>query len=98
MEINKEIKGSEITFFVKGRLNTVTSSTFEEEVKQNIVGKSLVIFDFTNLSYISSAGLRIILVTQKTMKSQGKFIIRNVNDNILDLFEMTGFRDILCIE
>ena len=98
MEITKNIKDSELDIQLRGRLDTSTAPQLEEEIKHSINGIKTFILDLKDLEYMSSAGLRIILSAQKTMNKQGKLIIRNVNDTIMEVFEMTGFADILSIE
>ena len=98
MEITKNIKDSELDIQLRGRLDTSTAPQLEEEIKHSINGIKTFILDLNDLEYMSSAGLRIILSAQKTMNKQGKLIIRNVNDTIMEVFEMTVFADILSIE
>lgn len=98
MTIDKKINGEELTISLIGRLDTTTAPLLEEEIKNTINGITKLVFDFKKLEYISSAGLRILLSTQKTMKNQGSMVIRNVNEIVNDVFEMTGFSDILTIE
>lgn len=98
MEITKNIKDSELDIQLRGRLDTSTAPQLEEEIRHSINGIKTFILDLKDLEYMSSAGLRIILSAQKTMNKQGKLIIRNVNDTIMEVFEMTGFADILSIE
>lgn len=81
-----------------GRLDTTTAPELEAELKNVIEGCSDLVFDFENLEYISSAGLRILLATQKTMNKQGAMVIKNVAASIMEVFEITGFVDILTIE
>lgn len=98
MEIKKQINDKELIIGLKGRLDTSTAPQFEEAVKESLAGMTSFILDLEELEYMSSAGLRIILTAQKTMNKQGKMVIRNVNDTIMEVFEMTGFADILTIE
>lgn len=98
MEITQEKKDSELIMALKGRLDNSTAAQFDEAVKASINGTKSLILDFKELEYLSSAGLRIILSAQKIMNRQGKMTIRNVNDTIMEVFEMTGFADILTIE
>lgn len=98
MIINKDINGSKMKIALEGRLDTTTSPQLETEIKNNINGINELDVDFTNLSYISSAGLRVLLSAQKIMNKQGKMTIRNANADIMDVFEVTGFIDILNIE
>lgn len=96
MNIEKNLNKNELTINLEGRLDTVTSPQLETELEFDGIQK--LIFDFKKLDYISSAGLRIMLMAQKTMNKQGKMIIRNVNEAIMEIFEITGFCDILTIE
>ena len=94
MTINKEKNGSELVLTLEGRLDTTTAPMLEKELKQEIGGVNLLIMNFAGVEYISSAGLRVLLAAQKVMNRQGQMIIRNVNDTIADIFEITGFSDV----
>ena len=98
MTINKKTNGSELTIALTGRLDTTTSPQLESAVNESIAGTETLIFDLQDLSYISSAGLRVLLSAQKVMNKQGEMIIRNANDAVMDIFDVTGFIDILNIE
>lgn len=98
MNINKTIQGSTLHIALEGRLDTTTAPKLEEELKQSIGDNTELILDFTELEYLSSAGLRVLLAAQKIMNKQGKMVIRGVNDVISEVFEVTGFADILTIE
>ncbi len=98
MTINKEVKQSELILSLSGRLDTGTSPLLEAEIKDGIGGMTSLVFDFSDLEYISSAGLRVLLSAQKMMNNQGKMVVRNVNETVRDVFEITGFCDILTIE
>lgn len=98
MEISKQLNGSELTLSLVGRLDTSTAPELEAVIKENITGITKLVMDFSSLEYLSSAGLRVILSTQKTMNKQGEMVIRNVNETINEVFEITGFIDILTIE
>ena len=98
MDIKKIANGQELTVEVSGRLDTVTAPTLEAELKTSLDGVTVLVFDFAGLDYISSAGLRVLLSTQKVMNKQGKMIIRNANDSIMEIFDVTGFVDLLTIE
>lgn len=97
MTIETTKNGNEINLHVMGRLDTTTAPQLELECKK-IGDISLLIMDFDGLDYVSSAGLRVILAAQKIMAKQGKLIIKNVNETIMEVFEVTGFSDILNIE
>lgn len=97
MTINKKQEGTKLEILLEGRLDTTTSPMLEEELKQSIGGITELIFDFEKLEYISSAGLRILLAQQKIMNKQGSMVVKNVNEVIDEVFEVTGFSDILTI-
>ena len=98
MTIEKNLNRTELTVTIVGRLDTVTAPQLEAEFKGNINGVEKLVLDFAELEYLSSAGLRVILAAQKVMNKQGEMIIKNVNDTINEIFEVTGFIDILTIE
>lgn len=98
MDINKTVNGEELTVALVGRLDTTTAPELEEEWKEGLNGVTALIVDFSKLEYISSAGLRVILSAQKKMNTQGSMVIKNVNEGIMEVFEITGFSDILTIE
>ena len=98
MIIEKTLNGTELTVTISGRLDTTTAPQLEAEFKQSIAGVEKLVLDFTALEYLSSAGLRVLLAAQKVMNKQGEMVIRNVNDTINEIFEVTGFIDILTIE
>ena len=98
MEIIKKKEGCVLNVALEGRLDTTTAPQLEEVIKTELDGVSELIFDFAKLDYISSAGLRVMLTAQKTMNTQGSMKIRNVCEEIREVFEITGFNDILTIE
>ena len=98
MTIEKKLDGSKMTVAIKGRLDTTTAPQLEAELRSDMDGIADLVFDFTNLEYISSAGLRVLLSTQKTMNRQGTMVVRNVNSDVMEVLEVTGFVDILTIE
>ena len=98
MNIIKTQEGSKLTLAVDGRLDTATAPQLEAEIKDSLNGVTELVLEFENLVYLSSAGLRLILTAQKIMNRQGKMIVRHVNETILEVFEVTGFSDILTIE
>lgn len=98
MTIEKNQEGLKLTISVVGRLDTVTAPDLEKEIKDSIEGISELVMDFEKLDYISSAGLRVLLSAQKTMNKQGSMVVKNVNDDINEIFEVTGFSDLLTIE
>lgn len=98
MTINKETIGDSLSLYLEGRLDTITAPQLEAEFKQNLAGVKSLCLDMKELVYLSSAGLRVILSAQKQMNKQGKMKVRNVNETIMEVFEVTGFTDILTIE
>ena len=98
MMIEKNLNGTEVNVKVTGRLDTTTAPELEAELKQSFGGITKLVLDFMELEYLSSAGLRVLLSAQKTMDKQGEMIIKNVNETINEIFEVTGFIDILTIE
>lgn len=98
MTIDKKANGSELTVTLIGRLDTTTAPALETELKEALDGTEHLILDFAALDYLSSAGLRVILAAQKIMNRQGDMVVRNVNDTIAEIFDVTGFSDILTIE
>ncbi len=98
MEIKKTLDGTTLTVKLEGRLDTTTSPKLEEELKSSVDGLTCLVFDLEKLEYISSAGLRVFLATQQIMNKQGEMIFRNVNETVMDVFEVTGFADVLTIE
>ena len=93
--IEKKSEGKNLSFALAGRLDTTTAPDLEKEVKDNIEGVENLDFDFANLEYISSAGLRIILSARKKMKSDNAVVIKGASKEVRDIFEMTGFSSIL---
>ncbi|WP_051195204.1 STAS domain-containing protein [Pseudobutyrivibrio ruminis] len=83
---------------LEGRLDTSTAPQLEDAINRDIAEITDLSFDFKNLEYISSAGLRVLLSTQKVMNKQGKMIIKNVSEEVMEIFDVTGFSDILTIE
>lgn len=99
MDIVKNYDGKELTIQIKGRIDTVTAPDFENEINDEIGKFDSLILDFTDLEYISSAGLRVLIATQKKLKPEGiPMAIKNVNDAISEIFRMSGFDKILKIE
>ena len=97
MTISKNLEGEKLTILLEGRLDTTTSPALEAELKEALTGITELVFDFEKLEYISSAGLRILLANQKIMNKQGSMVIKNVNEVIAEVFEVTGFADILTV-
>ncbi len=99
MQIEKNKDGSNLEVKLIGRLDTTTSPELEKELGESLAGITRLVFDVSELAYISSAGLRVLLSAQKTMNSQsGSMVIRHASDEIMEIFEVTGFTDILTIE
>lgn len=98
MTITKKKEGNALILLPAGRLDTGTTPELESIIDAEIPGVNELVFDFEGLEYISSAGLRVILKVQKIMNKQGSMKIVHVNENVMEIFEMTGFSDILTIE
>lgn len=98
MTIEKNLNGAELTITLTGRLDTTTAPQLEAELKASLDGVEHLALDFAGLDYLSSAGLRVLLAAQKQMNKQGDMVVRNVNETIAEIFDVTGFCDILTIE
>ena len=98
MTIEKKINNESAILIVSGRLDTQTAPELESELDAVLFGVKELTFDMTNLEYVSSAGLRVILKAQKAMNMQGSMKLTGVNDSIMEVFDITGFLDILTIE
>ena len=98
MTIEKKINNDSATLIVSGRLDTQTAPELEKELDEILSGLKDLTFDLTNLEYVSSAGLRVILKAQKAMNTKGSMKLTGVNDSIMEVFDITGFLDILTIE
>ena len=98
MTIEKKLGNESATLIVSGRLDTQTAPELENELDAILSGLKDLTFDLTNLEYVSSAGLRVILKAQKAMNAQGAMKLTGVNDSIMEVFDITGFLDILTIE
>ena len=98
METIKTKNGSNLSIALKGRLDTTTAPQLENELRTALTGITDLTFDMKDLAYISSAGLRVLLSAQKVMNRQGDMTIKNVSAEIMEIFEVTGFVDILNIE
>ncbi len=98
MEINKNAAGDKLTLEIVGRLDAASAPQLEKELNASLTGVKSLIFDFSKLEYIASAGLRVLLVAQKRMNKQGDMVIRNVKEEVNEVLEMTGFSDFLNIE
>ena len=98
MTITKKQEESKLTVALEGRLDTVTAPQLEGDLRSSVNGISELVFDLSGMDYISSAGLRVLLSAQKVMNKQGSMLIRNVSPDVMEIFEVTGFIDILNIE
>ena len=98
LNIEKKLDGNTLTVALEGRLDTTTAPQLETELKAALDGADSLILDFEKLEYISSAGLRVLLSAQKIMAKKGGMKILHVSDVIMEIFEVTGFIDILTIE
>lgn len=98
MKINKKQNGTALEIALEGRLDTTTAPDLESELKNSLEGVSELTLDFAGLEYISSAGLRVLLAAHKAMAGKGGMKVKNVNEIVNEVFEVTGFSDILTIE
>ncbi len=98
MTVNVTKNKETLLLALEGRLDTTTAPQLEATLKESIADVQLLTMDFAKLEYISSAGLRVLLSAQKRMNQQGKMVLKNVCADIMEIFEITGFVDILCIE
>ena len=98
MTIDKNTQGAELTVTLVGRLDTVSAPDFETIIKNELAGIETLVLELKDLEYTSSAGLRVILLAQKTMNKQGKMIIKDVTESVMEVFELTGLADLLTIE
>ena len=98
MELSKEAKGSALTISLDGRLDTTTAPQLEAEISKGLEGITDLTIDMTKLVYVSSAGLRVLLKAQKIMNKQGKMTVKNASQEIKEIFEVTGFDELLNIE
>ena len=98
MTITKAANGADLTLNVEGRIDANTAPQLEQELNASLDGMTNLTLDLKDLAYISSAGLRVLLMAQKRMMKQGVMRVTNVCEAVLDVFEMTGFSDILTIE
>ena len=98
MNIQKTVSGAALTVALEGRLDTTTAPKLEEELRSSVDGITRLVFDLAKLEYISSAGLRVLLAMQKLMNQQGEMVLQSVNEAVMEVFEVTGFSDILRIE
>ncbi len=98
LKINKTCEDAKLTVALEGRLDTTSSPELEKSLQESLDGVSELIMDLSGLEYISSAGLRVLLSAQKTMMKQGSMKVIHVNETVMEIFEVTGFVEILTIE
>ena len=98
MTIEKKMNGSALEIALEGRLDTMTAPELEKELNGALSGADSLVMDFSKLEYISSAGLRVLLSAHKAMSAKGGMKVTNVNEIVQEVFEVTGFADILNIE
>ena len=98
LNITKNTNETELTVGLIGRLDTTTAPELEKELKASLDSVTTLVIDMTALDYISSAGLRVLLSAQKTMNKQGEMKVVHVNETIMEIFEVTGFADVLTIQ
>ena len=98
MTIEKKANGNELIMVLTGRLDTITAPLLEKELQENLDGVESLILDFAALDYLSSAGLRVLLSIHKIMSARGGMVVRNANEAIMEIFDVTGFCDVLNIE
>ena len=98
MTITKNLNGTTLEIALEGRLDTMTAPELEAELKKDMDGAESLVMDFSKLDYISSAGLRVLLFAHKAMSAKGGMKVKNVNEIVQEVFDVTGFADILTIE
>lgn len=98
MDIKKTQDGTELTLALDGRLDVKTAPQLEAELKRNISGVTALTFDLEKLDYMSSAGIRVLVSAQKVMNRQGKMTIKHANEEITEVFEITGLFNFFHIE
>ena len=98
MKIEKKLDGTKLTVALEGRLDTMTAPELDKVFHESLDGITELTVDLAALEYVSSAGLRVLLSAQKVMNKQGEMVVKNVNEQIMEVFEVTGFTDILTIQ
>lgn len=98
MNMQKSVDGTCMKVMIEGRIDTTTAPELETELKSDMTDITELQLDFADVEYISSAGLRVLLSAQKIMNKQGKMVILNVRETVMEIFEVTGFVDILTIQ
>ena len=97
MTINRKKDDSKLVLELLGRLDTTTATLFEDEINAITDNSVDLVLDFSELEYLSSPGLRVVLMAQKKMTKNGSLTVKNVNETVMEIFEITGFSDILTI-
>ena len=98
MKINKDLKDGKLILSIEGEINSFTAPELEEVIRNDLNGVKSLVFDLKDVEYLSSAGLRVLLVAHKVMAKQGKMSLCNVNKSVMEVFDITGFSNILDIE
>lgn len=98
MTVNQIPEGKKLTIVISGRLDTNSSPKLEAVLRQSVSGVTELVFDFSGVEYLSSAGLRVLLAAQKVMNRQGSMKLIGVSADVIEVFEITGFSDILTVE
>ena len=98
LDIKKTIDGEKAFFSISGRIDSATAPDLDREIKESIGSLTQLTLDMKDVEYISSAGLRVLLASQKVMNKQGEMTVLNVNETIMEIFEVTGFINILTIQ
>lgn len=98
MEIRKELDNGTLTVFIEGKLDTATTPQATQELLPEVDKVEALVMDMKDLKYVSSAGLRLILSLHKKMAAKGGMIVKNVNETNMEIFDLTGFTDILNFE
>ncbi|MBO4279456.1 MAG: STAS domain-containing protein [bacterium] len=98
LNIEKKVDGKNIEMVLSGRIDTTTAPELDKAIQEVIGGAENLVFNFADIDYISSAGLRVLLTSQKTMNKQGSMKVTHVNESVMEIFEVTGFSEILSIE
>lgn len=98
LNIDKKVDGKNIELILSGRIDTTTAPELDKAIQEIIGNAENLVFNFANIDYISSAGLRVLLTSQKAMNKQGSMKVIHVNESVMEIFEVTGFSEILSIE
>ncbi len=98
INIDKLDSNGLLNISIEGSIDTLTAQSFENQIKQSLEGCKKLVLDFTKVEYVSSAGLRAILTLNTQMEDQGEMIIKNITESVRDVFEMTGFDELLTLE